>query len=373
MPPPAPRTTRTPTSRKLDPATNNQLLRIAGIGALLAEGDRPATRDEAAKVESELTTIRKRLDAARQVLFVIDDTVSMGPQFPRVARTVRRIIDDASRDPRQTIQVGVSYYNDIQGGRPPGYQTMKLVDARSPAGKALLNEVATHGQRLCDGGDFPEMVMDGLTHALDDARFEAQSNAGRLVVLIGDLQRPGHARLRVDREEIPQGRRGANPLRRRAGDRPREAPTLQRAKLAAQARREPPARFRDQMGALVKAATTPPRPAATPRARLHPAGRRGDEPHRPARQGIRRDEAPKSRTSAQSIARMQARNYPATARPRGATARPPRGAGRAFKPWPACGSARKARLAAVKPPWATNPASRKPGSKPCSAAPRRPA
>src|SRR5207302_550670 len=95
---------------------------------------------------------------------------------------------------------------------PPGYQTMKLVDARSAAGRAMLAEVASHGQRLNDGGDFPEMVEAGLIHALDDAHFEGLTKARRLVVLIGDhgnrepldykslvpkFERPGGARIEL--------------------------------------------------------------------------------------------------------------------------------------------------------------------------------
>lgn len=293
---------------EFDPDTNNQLLRVAGIGALLAEGDTPATRDEAAQVEAELARVRKRLDAARQVLFVIDDTESMGPQFPRVARTVRRIIDDASREPRQTIQVGVAYYNDVQGGRPPGYQTMRLVDARSPAGKALLNEVATHGQRLQNGGDFPEMVIDGLTHALDDARFEAQPNASRLVILIGDhgnrgvpdypavlkkFQRADAALIHFVAVQV------VDP------EKPQSYADPRAAELARDAARD----FRDQMTALVNALNQAPEAGGSARASFIPLANED--------MGLtalldKEYDAMKRREQdlRQTIARIQARNYP---------------------------------------------------------------
>ncbi len=165
---------------EVDFLTNNHLIRVAGIGALLAPSDLPPTRAEANQIQSELDRLGSRLSSALQVLFVIDDTQSMRDQFPRVAETVRRIIDDVTRTPGRTVEVAVSYYDDFQEG-PPGYHTMSLVDARSPACRILLNEVATHGNRLVNGVDFLEMVADGLEHALDDAHFEARrSRSARL-------------------------------------------------------------------------------------------------------------------------------------------------------------------------------------------------
>ena len=219
---------------ELDPLTNNQLIRLTGLGALLGPGDGPPTRAESARINAELEALTKQLTTTRQVLFVIDDTMSMGPQFPRVAETVRRIIEDALRNRDQTVEVAVSYYDDVNDAPPPGYRTMPLVNAQSDAGRTLLQEVGTHGQRLVSGGDFPEMVAEGLEHALDDARFEAQPKASRLVILIGDhgnrgepdydrlvekLTRPGRV---ADRAGVGAGRQSRRPpSRRRSGFRRR--------------------------------------------------------------------------------------------------------------------------------------------------------
>jgi len=172
---------------EFDPLTNNQLVRLAGLGALLAPGDGPPTRAEADQARRELVSLRGQLNATVQILIVIDDTMSMGPHFPRVAQSVRRIIEDATRNPEQTVEVAVSYYNDVLPGQVgPGYFSRRLVDARSPECSVMLQEVDAHGKALHHGGDFPEMVSEGLAHALDEANFEARPNAHRLVIDIGD-------------------------------------------------------------------------------------------------------------------------------------------------------------------------------------------
>jgi hypothetical protein len=173
---------------EFDHRTNNQLLRVAGLGALLAPNEKPPTRAESGRISEELKSIQAQLTTAKQVLFVIDDTNSMKPQFPRVAKAVQTLIDDATRNPGRPVEVAVTYYNDDgeHRGRDPGYQSMRLVDARSPAGRALLDEVATHADRTVDGSDYLEMVATGLEHALDDSGFETSPGASRLVVLIGD-------------------------------------------------------------------------------------------------------------------------------------------------------------------------------------------
>ncbi len=169
---------------QINPNTGNELLRVGGIGALLGEDQRPPTAEEDEAIRLEMQSLRERLNTARQVVFVMDDTNSMGAHFPRVARTVQRIVEDAVSNVNETVEVAVSYYNDARGGRPPGFQPMRLVNARSPAGKNLIDQVQRHV--LTNGGDYPEMVAEGLDAALDAANFEARPGATRLVVLIGD-------------------------------------------------------------------------------------------------------------------------------------------------------------------------------------------
>ena len=59
---------------------------------------------------------------------------------------MQKIVEDATKNPGRGVEFAVSYYNDDDEhrGRSPGYQTMRLVDARSPAGQAQLDQLSEH-------------------------------------------------------------------------------------------------------------------------------------------------------------------------------------------------------------------------------------
>jgi hypothetical protein len=171
---------------EIDPLTNNQLVAVAGLGALLASDEKPPTRSEAESIRSELARLREQLTTGLQILFVIDDTRSMELQFPRVAETVNRIIKDATASSSRSVEIAVAFYNDTMDGDPLGYRTMALVDARSDQGQALPAMLKRHALQLHGGEDYPEMLGAGLLHAIDDAGFEKRTGANRLIVVIGD-------------------------------------------------------------------------------------------------------------------------------------------------------------------------------------------
>ena len=70
---------------RIDPATNNELLKVIGLGAFL---DAAEARREAAEVRREIRGLEARLADPSQILFVIDDTLSMKDHLPTVADTI---------------------------------------------------------------------------------------------------------------------------------------------------------------------------------------------------------------------------------------------------------------------------------------------
>jgi hypothetical protein len=188
LPPDAPRFPVLPYPADGGPAevdldTSNELLRVGALGAFLTAGGLKRTRQEIEGVRSQIDATKLQLARTKQILFVVDDTGSMGKHFGPVARTIEGIVRDATRNDEREVQVAVAFYNDDPGGIPPGYVTMPFRDARTE-GERVIADLRAH--KVTDGGDFPEMVFRGLEEAVKAAGFGQRANASRLVFLIGD-------------------------------------------------------------------------------------------------------------------------------------------------------------------------------------------
>jgi hypothetical protein len=169
---------------------SNELLRL---GAIAGKGG--LSPEEIADRDQRLDEIGQLLETT-EILFVIDDTVSMKEHFGAVADAVEAIETDARNLAAQVLQSGggtkgppiklaVAYYNDTEG-QPEGhvpYTTMRLQPAAGLE-EGFASKVRNH--TAFEGGGLPrELVLNGLAHALDEAHFSPYSR--KLVVLIGDM------------------------------------------------------------------------------------------------------------------------------------------------------------------------------------------
>ncbi|QDV36303.1 hypothetical protein [Tautonia plasticadhaerens] len=182
-----------------DPTGKNELIRVGSISGF--DGLSP---EEVADRNQKLDEIGRLLEVT-EILFVIDDTISMGVHFEAVAKAVEAIEKDAkSLESRQRseggkaplIRAAVSFYNDTDG-RPEGAVPYSVMPLRPAAefGGSIAREVRGHATN--NGGDEREMVFFGLAKAIEAAHFSAFSR--KVVVLIGDAgdksdpEDPSHA------------------------------------------------------------------------------------------------------------------------------------------------------------------------------------
>ena len=133
-----------------------------------------------------LGKLRKEAErsAAVEMLFVVDETLSMGKYFSGVADFIRDVGraagDGVGRQPR----IAVSYYTD----GPPGERTTckPLQNATPQAVAALTDAVKQHRQKT-PPGDYlnpPERMLDGMRDAIKTAGFT--EGVTSIVVVIGD-------------------------------------------------------------------------------------------------------------------------------------------------------------------------------------------
>lgn len=167
--------------------TGNELYRIGAIGGTEGLSDKQIA-DRSRQLERIGTLL-----ATTEILFVIDDTVSMQKHFNDVADAVQTILDDARANAAKIgqgglaapIKLAVAYYNDIDETDPKHVpcQPMKLEPVEL-LGQDFVRKVREHGEFA--GGGLPrEMVFNGLQQAISGAFFSTY--ARKLVILIGDM------------------------------------------------------------------------------------------------------------------------------------------------------------------------------------------
>jgi hypothetical protein len=160
---------------------NNHLERVGVIGDFddMKAGDVHDLQRKLNRFESQASQI--------EILFVVDETASMEPWFPVVARTIQQILravrpgEGGAGSP--TLRVGVAYYSDAP---EPLVKPARLEDVGQGA-DALVREVAGHRPKIAppEIDDSRERVFLGLGTALDRANFTPL--ARKLVVLLGDM------------------------------------------------------------------------------------------------------------------------------------------------------------------------------------------
>jgi hypothetical protein len=134
-------------------------------------------------------------NAAVEMLFVVDETLSMQEYFKPIAGFVRDVGRAAGGGLGKQPSIAVSYYTD----GPKGKRTTcsKLERVTPEAVEALAKSVEGHRQRRPPGNydNPPERMLDGMKDAIDAAGFSDDGIS--IVVVIGDT---GHEP-RDDREK----------------------------------------------------------------------------------------------------------------------------------------------------------------------------
>jgi hypothetical protein len=167
------------------------LFKVGGIGGLCdAAGNLLLDAHQVKKLQDSLDAVRNQVTHT-DILFVIDDTESMDTWFPVVARTVRKILKVARKDPSRQVRVAVTFYNDVAPLKKRGKKG--LPKKPGPVVTSPLRDVLASGEEIAravqehkvhDGNDPHEMVFRGIIEGIDAARFRAR--ARKLVVVIGD-------------------------------------------------------------------------------------------------------------------------------------------------------------------------------------------
>ena len=120
-----------------------------------------------------------------EIVFVVDDTESMGLWFEAVADVYDEITELVMKDPLREVLIGITYYNDNEDGMNPNPVVVNpLVDVRE-LGRAVAEKVRKHEEYK--GGGLPrEMVFAGLTKAVKESGW-SQAATRKLLIHIGDF------------------------------------------------------------------------------------------------------------------------------------------------------------------------------------------
>lgn len=135
----------------------------------------------------ELAWAEGKLDAALDLVFLVDETGSMGPYIQTVQQQLLHIVETVSRLPLcRTLRLGLVRYRD----HPPQESTYvtlvhSLTEDVAEIRKAVLT-MAANG-----GGDAPEAVTDGLFELVN---LNWRPGSVRTVVWIGDAPPHGVSR-----------------------------------------------------------------------------------------------------------------------------------------------------------------------------------
>jgi hypothetical protein len=182
----------TPGVTTVDPRTRNRLLRVGWIGNIISEVNphRMISQDELLRRNRVLERYRQQI-RVKELLFVIDDTLSMKKWFRTVAGTVERIvnselaaaarrrIDDGDGQSHPEVRLAIAYYADV--GQP--VVTQRLTGVIDEIRRRIA-ELADHAPR--EGGPGTRgMLFEGLRIGIKAADFSQV--ATKVVFVIGDM------------------------------------------------------------------------------------------------------------------------------------------------------------------------------------------
>lgn len=180
-----------------DRLTNMRLLRIGCIG-----GVGKFSPAELAKIRRDLNALLVEASTL-EIVFLIDDTLSMKKWFDVVSSTVRQIredvvtefatgieIEDSEGVRRQLgqVRVAVSYYNDLQAVGPNKGKHVPLVGKLQDIDKkgvSIAKALHDHPSTKDLVENNRELLYDGLEKAVRGSGFS--SAARRILILLGDF------------------------------------------------------------------------------------------------------------------------------------------------------------------------------------------
>ncbi|MFK7990759.1 MAG: VIT domain-containing protein [Sandaracinaceae bacterium] len=139
----------------------------------------PSVRCEVHYPEEELVWLKDRDVGALDLVFLVDETGSMGPYINQVATRLLSLIATLENLPLcKSLRLGLITYRD----HPPQDHTYAS-RATELTGDLGTIEAAVRAMVASGGGDGPESVTDGLADAV---RMAWRPNAARVVVWFGD-------------------------------------------------------------------------------------------------------------------------------------------------------------------------------------------
>ncbi len=156
----------------------NTLLRLA-VPIEAPQAD-PTESGSAADLRERLRVLGEHVTRT-EVLFVVQDTLSMARSFELVAQAVEVVAKDAEARPDRSVRIAVTYYHDSKDGSPV-VVAQPLSDLKFPE-NGVVQGVRTH--ELTGGGDPRQPLFQGLVHGIDVVRFS--SAVRKLMVVIGQL------------------------------------------------------------------------------------------------------------------------------------------------------------------------------------------
>jgi hypothetical protein len=153
----------------------------------------PVDKSVLAKLQSEADR-----NSAIEMLFVIDETLSMGKYFPGVSDFIRAVGQAAGNGSSKQPRIAVSYYTDGPAGERTTCEALK--EKTPQEFKESADKVKNHKQKIPPGNYInpPERMLDGMQDAINKAGFT--DGVTSIVVVIGDT---GHEpKERVEKERL---------------------------------------------------------------------------------------------------------------------------------------------------------------------------
>ncbi len=163
----------------IDPRTNNRLHYVGWVASL---NEQALGASEIQRLQAQLKELRAELNRI-DVLFLIDDTLSMKPWFARVRDIVNQFRKEMAGE-SAIVRLSVCYFND-RSLRTNKHEPRlsRLADLKSEAARAQLAELADHQEVSEVESDPREMLYDGLELAIEKADFE--DHALKLLIVVG--------------------------------------------------------------------------------------------------------------------------------------------------------------------------------------------
>jgi Mg-chelatase subunit ChlD len=143
------------------------------------EQPRLQAQDSESYSEDELRWLEKRLSGELDLVFLVDETGSMGPYIAQVQSRLLELLKAVKESPLcRSLRVAIVTYRD----HPPqdSSYASRVVDFTDDTNKIEKEVVRL---RASGGGDGPESVTDGL---FDMVRLDWRTRAARAVIWFGD-------------------------------------------------------------------------------------------------------------------------------------------------------------------------------------------